>query len=76
MADTVVVEFTKAEALVLFEFTSRYSDSDKLSIEDQAEQRALWNLCRLFESALVEPFHHNYGEILKQARDSLRDATD
>jgi hypothetical protein len=37
------------EALVLFEFLSRFSDTDELRVEDQAEQRALSNLCCLLE---------------------------
>jgi len=37
------------------ELLSRYSDSESLVIEDQAEQRALWNLLCVLERQLVEP---------------------
>ena len=37
------------EAWVLFEFLNRFSDTDKLNIEDPAEKQALWNLCCAFE---------------------------
>jgi hypothetical protein len=67
------VRLTPDEALVLFEFLSRYSDSDELKLEDQAEQRALWNLCCRLEKQLVEPFKPNYMELLKTARNRLRD---
>jgi hypothetical protein len=76
MTDTVRLELTKQEAIVLFELLSRYSNTDVLNIEDQAEQRALWNVCCLLESVLAEPFHPSYGEILSDVRDALRDAAD
>jgi hypothetical protein len=37
------------EAVVLNEFLCRFSETDHLTIEDQAEQQALWNLQCLFE---------------------------
>lgn len=67
------VPLTPDEALVLFEFLWRYSDTDQLQVLDQAEQRALWNLCCVLEKVLVEPFDPNYPELLKAARDRLRD---
>lgn len=68
---------TKEESLVLFEFLSRFSDKDsKLTIEDQAEERILWNLCCDLEKILVEPFQDNYSEILEQAREKVRDKND
>ncbi|MCL1138993.1 hypothetical protein [Shewanella pneumatophori] len=48
MSKQVELKLTEDEAWVLFEFVRRFSDSDKLDIEDQAEQRALWNLCCTF----------------------------
>jgi hypothetical protein len=71
--DQVPLLLTKAEALVLFEFVSRYSENNKLDIQDQAEQRVLWDLfCRL-ESVLAEPFRSDYDTILSAARDKVRD---
>ncbi len=71
------ISLTKDESLVLFEFLSRFSQNDsKLTIEDQAEERVLWNLCCDLEKILVEPFQSNYGEILKEARDKVRDKND
>jgi len=67
------VELTADEALVLFEFLSRYSNTDKLTIEDQAEQRALWNLNCCLEKILIEPFDVAYKQLLQAARDRLRD---
>ncbi len=67
------VPLTPDEALVLFDFVSRYSDTGELRIEDQAEQRVLWDLCCLLEKELVEPFNPDYMKLLQSARDRLRD---
>ncbi|WP_127559257.1 hypothetical protein [Saccharospirillum alexandrii] len=71
--DEVEIRLTKDEALVLFEFLSRFSNEDKLSIQDQAEARALWNLTCVFEKTLAEPFSVDWNEIVERARDRLRD---
>jgi hypothetical protein len=69
----VTVQLTADEALVLFEFLQRFSETEVLSIQDQAEERALWNVGCLLEKSLSEPFAGNYQELLAQARDRLRD---
>ena len=69
----VEISLTADEALVLFEWLSRFSESGALSIVDQAEERALWNICALFQKKLLPPFQDDYPEQLKQARDRLRD---
>jgi len=71
--DEIQITLTKDEALVLFEMLSRFSDSDKLAIEHQAEERALWNLNCSLESVLVEPLEENYFELLQAARERLKD---
>lgn len=76
MTSPVQLEVTADEALVLFEFLSRYSDTDALSVDDQAEQRALWNLQCLLEAKLVESFRPDYDQRLAAARDRLRDAAE
>ena len=69
----VHLELSADEALVFFEFVSRFTDSDQLSIADQSEARALWNLCGRLEKQLSEPFSPRYSELLAQARGRLRD---
>ncbi|WP_417442074.1 hypothetical protein [Idiomarina sp.] len=71
--DKVGIKLTKDEALVLFDFLSRFSNDDKLSIQDQAEEKALWNLTCVFEKALTEPFSSDWGNIIENARNRLRD---
>lgn len=70
---TISFPLSLDEAVVLFEFVRRFSDTDNLAIEDQAEQRALWNLCCVFEKHLNLPMEGNYADILRMARDRLRD---
>lgn len=61
------------EALVLFEFLSRFDESNELTIVDQAEERALSNLLGPLQKQLVPPFQQDYVEQLQQARNRLRD---
>lgn len=74
--DNISLTLTRDEALVLFEFVSRFSDTDKLSIVDQAEERALWNLTCVLEKVLSEPFGADYEEVVRRARERLRDSVD
>ena len=71
--DEVVFTLSKDEAIILFEFTSRFTDTDVLCIEDQTEQRVLWNICASLEKVLREPFDPMWKQILEQARDTVRD---
>ena len=71
--DDVTITLTSDEAIVLFEFLQRFSNTDRLMIEDQAEERALWNLCCIFEKTLLVPFDSSYQEALQAARNRLRD---
>ncbi len=74
MADKVTIELTKDEALVLFDFLARFNDTYHENIfEDQAEQRVLWNIEAILERNLAEPFMPNYSDMVKQARNNIRD---
>jgi hypothetical protein len=61
------------DALVFFEFASRFTDSDQLTIGDESEARLRWNLCARLEKQLSEPFSPNYPELLAQAQGRVRD---
>jgi hypothetical protein len=54
MSKELKITLTEDEAWVLFELTRRFSDSNKLNIEDQSEERALWNLCCIFEKTYIK----------------------
>lgn len=62
------IELSNAQALVLFELLSRFSDNAELEIKDPSEERVLWNMCCQLEKALTEPFHNDYAELLSMAR--------
>ena len=69
MADSeVIIRLTVAEAVVLDGLLRRYSEAGRLDIEDQAEQRALWNL-----QCLLEREDGPSWPSLSNARDALRD---
>jgi hypothetical protein len=73
MGGPVHLELTGDEALVLFEFLARFDNESTLQIQDQAEERALWNLHCLLQKQLVEIFHADYQALVLAARDRLRD---
>ena len=70
-SEAVHLELTKDEAVVLFEFLSRFEDTERLKILDKAEERSLRTLQGRLESQLVEIFMPNYLELVQQARDRL-----
>jgi len=72
----VHLELSRAEAIVFFEWLSRFNKAEHVSFEDQAEQRILWDIEAMLESTLVEPFESGYDELLAQARATVRDATE
>lgn len=72
--DEITIKLDKDEALVLFEFLSRINDKELKEIfEDQAEQKALWILAGQLEKQLVEPFKPEYKDIVREARNKIRD---
>lgn len=70
--EKIVVELGKAEAIVLFEFLSRFSNKERLDIEDQAEARVLWDIQCGLESILHEPLVEDYDRVLQEARAKVR----
>jgi len=69
----VQISLPADEALVLFEFLSRFAESRALTIVDQTEEKVLSKLLGPLEKQLVAPFRHDYLELLKQARNRLRE---
>ena len=66
--EEVTIRLTVNEAVVLLGLTHRYTQTKLLTIEDQAEQRALWNLCCVLEKA-----DKHSAPSFEQARAALRD---
>lgn len=71
--EEVQISVSKDEALVLFELLSRFSETGKLAIEHQSEERTLWNLNSQLEKIQIEPFKSNYADLLQQAQERLKD---
>ena len=72
----VTLTLTGDEAVVLFELLSRFSETDRLAIEDQAEERVLWDICCLLEKQVAAPLKKDHRKILERAREAVRDKVD
>jgi len=71
--EQIKIQLSSAEALVLFEFVSRFTNHGQLEIADQAEERVLWDVCSSLESQLAAPLDSNYQALLSNARSKVRD---
>ena len=71
--EKVNVKLTKQEAIIFFDFLSRFNDSNKLNIEDHSEEIVLWSLCCQLESILVEPFRGEWKQVLLKARQEVKE---
>jgi hypothetical protein len=72
----VSLDLSNDEALVLLDWLRRFNQNASSEFEDQAEQRVLWDIEAMLESALAEPFDAKYDELLAAARARVRDADD
>lgn len=74
MADDILIRLTRDQAVVLLEWLARTSEARQpAAFEDQAEQRALWDLEASLESVLPELFREDYRYLVDVARARLRD---
>jgi hypothetical protein len=70
--DGVIIELSRDEALVLFEWLHRSEREGRVSPpQHDGDQLALWNLSALLERELVEPFKQNYAQLVEEARERL-----
>lgn len=70
------IELTNNEALVLVEFLLRFRDRGKLSIEDEAEEQMLWDLCVIMEIGIPELLDKNYKDLLAKASGIVKSGDD
>ena len=70
----VTLELSREQALVFFEWLSKFNATQSRRFEDQAEERVLWDIESMLESTLVEPFDARYEELLAKARAAVRDS--
>jgi len=72
MSENVIITLSRDEALVLFEFFSRFcGGDDDFTMRHTAEYLAFMRVSAQLEKALVEPFRPEYAELLQAARDRL-----
>jgi hypothetical protein len=71
--ETIRLQLSRAQALVFFDWLARFNDAGDAELEDQAEQRVLWNLEAMLEAALVEVLDPEYDRLLAEARATVRD---
>ncbi|MDQ0417278.1 hypothetical protein J2Z48_001450 [Croceifilum oryzae] len=59
--------------IVLYDWVCRFNEDELTKFEDQAEQRMLWDIESMLESKLAEPLNSKYNELLRTAREKVRD---
>jgi hypothetical protein len=69
----VKIELTSDEALVLYDWLTRFNQRADTDFADQAEERVLFDLEAMLEKALVAPLQSDYPALLAQARSNVRD---
>lgn len=69
----IKIELTSDEALVLYDWLTRFNQRANTDLADQAEERVLFDLEALLEKALLAPLQPDYAAVLAQARANLRD---
>jgi hypothetical protein len=69
MSNTVTIELSGDEALVLFHWLAEMYGA-KLDLDD-AEQRVFLSIQASLERSLVEPFAKNYLELVERARQRI-----
>lgn len=72
--EMICLELSREEAIVFFEWLSRFNKAEYTGFEDQAEQRVLWDIEASLESTLDELFESNYEDLLARARSTVRDS--
>jgi hypothetical protein len=68
----ITIQLTSDEALVLFEWLHQFEVQGAFRRPDHhGEQVALWNLSAVLERTLVQTFHHEYIDLVREARSRL-----
>ena len=64
----IILRLSEDEALVLFEFFSRYEDKNKLFFVHLAEYLALMKISAQLDKSTSTMFQENYKKLLEDAR--------
>ena len=71
MSDQLTIVLSADEALVLFEFFARFSDSNEFSLRHNAEFIAFSRIAAQLERSVSGMFDADYGENVDAARDRI-----
>ena len=66
-----MLNLTREELLVLFEFCYRICETNKIAISHHAEAVVIDKIAGHLEWSLSEPFQEDYTNILNKARDNI-----
>ncbi len=66
-----MIDLTKNELLVLFEFLYRFSETDTLAFSHHSEAVVLDHIGAILERSLPEPFKEDYPQVLQKARSQV-----
>jgi hypothetical protein len=70
----VTIDLTGDEALVLYDWLTRFTQRDDMHVTDQAEERVLFDLEVMLEKALMAPLQVDYAQQLAHACAHVHDA--
>jgi hypothetical protein len=72
VSENITIHLSPDEALVLFEFFSRFcDDEDDFRLRHTAEYLAFMRISAQLDKALREPFLPEYTDLLRAARDRM-----
>jgi hypothetical protein len=71
MSQDIKITLSHDDALVLFEFFSRFKDTDNFTLQHNAEYIAFSRISAQIDKSLVEMFRPNYSELLCAARERV-----
>ncbi|MBI9076237.1 MAG: hypothetical protein JEZ02_12565 [Desulfatibacillum sp.] len=73
MDGTICLILNEDEALVLFDWVTRFNEKGLSEFEGQTEERVLWDIEAALEKSLAAPFKENYLKLPVDARRRVRD---
>jgi hypothetical protein len=74
MSKKISITLSENEALVLFDWLSKFNDNEKYEFEDQSQERVLWDLEAKLEIKLPV-FERNYPLMVENAKQDVRDSS-
>ena len=66
------IELDEAQALVLYDWLTRFDEKNAYPVEDPAEEMVLWSLHGQLEKVLSQPFRDDYKQLVDEARARIK----